>query len=100
MQGANRLDATMSGLGRGAGNCPLELLIGFLKNPKYRLRPILDCVEKHIVPLRSSMHWGFDLSYMLTGLLNQHPRAAMSHLDNTEKDRPDIVKFYDEVMEA
>ncbi len=100
VQGANRLDATMAGLGRGAGNCPLELLIGFLKNPKYRLRPILDCVEKHIMPLRESMHWGFDLSYMLTGLLNQHPRAAMSHLDKPAADRPEIVKFYDEVMEV
>ncbi len=98
--GANRLDATMAGLGRGAGNCPLELLIGFLKNPKYRLRPILDCVENHILPLRGSMHWGFDLSYMLTGLLNQHPRAAMSHLDKPESERPEIVKFYDEVMES
>ncbi len=100
VQGANRLDATMAGLGRGAGNCPLELLIGFLKNPKYRLRPILDCVESHIMPLREEMHWGFDLSYMLTGLLNQHPRAAMGHLGTPEKDRKSIVKFYDEVMDV
>ena len=100
VQGANRLDATMAGLGRGAGNCPLELLIGFLKNPKYRLRPILDCVENQIMPLRNEMHWGFDLSYMLTGLLNQHPRAAMGHLGTPEEDRKSIVKFYDEVMDV
>ena len=29
--GANRADATMMGLGRGAGNCPMELLLGFLR---------------------------------------------------------------------
>lgn len=97
--GANRLDATMSGLGRGAGNCPLELLIGFLKNPRYRLRPVLDCVEKHIDPLRAKMHWGFDLSYMVTGLLNQHPRAAMEFLDKAPADRESIVEFYDAVTE-
>jgi len=100
VHGANRLDATIAGLGRGAGNCPLELLIGFLKNPRYRLRPILDCVENQIMPLRSSMHWGFDLSYMLTGLLNQHPRAAMGYLGKPEKDREGIVKFYDEIMDV
>jgi len=100
VQGANRLDATIAGLGRGAGNCPLELLIGFLKNPRYRLRPILDCVENQIMPLRDSMHWGFDLSYMLTGLLNQHPRAAMGYLGTPEKDRESIVKFYDEIMDV
>ena len=31
--GANMLDATMLGIGRGAGNCPMELLISFLRLP-------------------------------------------------------------------
>lgn len=97
--GANRLDATMAGLGRGAGNCTLELLIGFLKNPRYRLRPVLDCIERYIEPLRRDMHWGFDLSYMVTGLLNQHPRAAMAYLDKEPADRESIVDFYDNVIE-
>lgn len=99
VRGANRLDATISGLGRGAGNCPLELLIGFLKNPKYRLRPILECIENHVNPLRDTMHWGFDLAYMLTGLMNQHPRAAMGYLDTPKDKRTSIVQFYDSVME-
>ena len=44
--GASFLDVTISGLGRGAGNCPLELLIGFLKNPKYKLMPVLKFIEE------------------------------------------------------
>lgn len=99
VSGVNQLDATMSGLGRGAGNCPLELLIGFLKNPKYRLRPILNCIENTVEPLRSTMQWGFDLPYLVTGLLNQHPRAAMAYLDKPRAERESIVEFYDAVME-
>lgn len=99
VRGVNRLDATISGLGRGAGNCPLELLIGFLKNPKYRLRPILECIEKTVEPLRSTMAWGFDLPYLVTGLLNQHPRAAMEYLDKPVSERESIVEFYDAAME-
>ena len=34
-RGISYLDATAMGMGRGAGNCAMELLLGFLKNPKY-----------------------------------------------------------------
>jgi 4-hydroxy 2-oxovalerate aldolase len=90
------LDATMAGLGRGAGNCQMELLVGFLNNSKYRLRPVLECVQQHIEPLRNSLIWGFDPAYMMTGILNQHPRAAIGF--NSSEDRGNLVKFYDQFI--
>ena len=100
IMGANFLDATMAGLGRGAGNCPLELLIGFLHNPKYDLRPILECVQNHIEPLRAKLMWGFDLPYMLTGLLNQHPRSAIKFKEAQLKGvKGDVLEFYDSIIE-
>ena len=87
------LDASMAGLGRGAGNCQMELLVGFLHNPKLRLRPILKCIQQYIEPLRKQLMWGFDTPYMLTGILNQHPRAAIKF--NASEDRGDMVKFFD-----
>jgi 4-hydroxy 2-oxovalerate aldolase len=95
--GANMLDASFAGLGRGAGNCPIELLIGFLHNPKFRLRPILQCIQDQINPLKDKLRWGFDIPYMITGHLNQHPRSAMKF--NAGEDRKDIVKFYDSMVE-
>ena len=97
IQGANMLDATMAGLGRGAGNCPMELLLGFLHNPKFRLRPVLECIQQHIEPLRTELRWGFDIPYMITGMLNQHPRAAIEF--NESQDRGNVVKFFDAVIE-
>jgi 4-hydroxy 2-oxovalerate aldolase len=97
IKGANMLDASMAGLGRGAGNCPIELLVGFLHNPKFRLRPILHCIQQYIEPLRGKLMWGFDTPYMITGLLNQHPRAAIKF--NASEDRGDIVKFFDLISE-
>jgi 4-hydroxy 2-oxovalerate aldolase len=94
--GAYYLDATLDGLGRGAGNCPIELLVGFLKNPKYDLRPILGCIEKHVLPLRKTMDWGFSVPYMLTGQLNQHPRPAMAMRSGDHPD--DYLEFYDALM--
>ncbi len=95
--GATMIDATMAGLGRGAGNCPIELLIGFLHNPKFHLRPILQCVQEYVEPMRSELLWGFDLSYMITGILNQHPRSAIAF--NASADRGDVVKFFDTMTE-
>jgi 4-hydroxy 2-oxovalerate aldolase len=95
--GANRLDATISGIGRGPGNCPMELLIGFLHNPKFKIRPILKCIRDVFMPLSRKMQWGYAVPYAITGRLNQHPRLAIEWLDGATPD--DVVAFYDQVIE-
>lgn len=94
---ANYVDGTLYGLGRAAGNCPLELLLGFLKNPKFDLRPILDVIGSKIIPLREEIEWGYHIPYMLTGVLNQHPRSGMAWLDGENKH--DYVAFFDSITE-
>ncbi|TFG86972.1 MAG: nucleoid-structuring protein H-NS [Gemmatimonadales bacterium] len=89
---ANFVDGTMYGLGRGAGNCPLELLLGFLKNPKFRLEPVLKAIGETIIPLREKLNWGYHVPYMISGVLNQHPLDAMRWMDSPE--RHDYLKFY------
>jgi 4-hydroxy 2-oxovalerate aldolase len=75
---ANYMDATVYGLGRGAGNCPLELLLGFLKNPKFDIRPILDLISKELVPLQNKIEWGYFIPYAITGILDEHPKSAIA----------------------
>ena len=97
IKGVSYLDATVSGLGRGCGNCPSELLLGFLKNPKYRINPILKFIEEQIVPLRKSgVVWGYDVPYLLTGLLNQHPKTAIQFM---KENREDYNNFYLELLD-
>jgi 4-hydroxy 2-oxovalerate aldolase len=94
IQGANRLDATMMGLGRGAGNCCMELLLGFLRNPKFQLRPVYKLLQDYIYPLKKAgLDWGALVPYNVTGYLNQHPRAAMRILDGDDRDK--FLDFYD-----
>jgi 4-hydroxy 2-oxovalerate aldolase len=94
--GANRADGTMAGLGRGAGNCPMELLLGFLRNPKFRLRPVVDLIQNHVEPLRDSIEWGPLIPYNLTGQMNRHPSAAIEFRAGENKD--DFIKFYDQLV--
>lgn len=96
-RGVSYLDATVSSLGRGCGNCPSELLLGFLKNPKYRINPLLQFIEKHIVPMKESgVEWGYDVPYLLTGILNQHPKTAIQFMKEKRKDYHD---FYLELLD-
>lgn len=96
-RGVSYLDATVQGMGRGAGNCAMELLLGFLKNPKYNLYSLLTFIEKYMIPLRESgVVWGYDLQYMFTGQLNRHPREAMAF---TAKGRGDYCEFYKELLD-
>ena len=83
------------GSGRGAGNCPLELLLSFLKNPKFDVRPLVRCIEDEIFPWAEKIDWGYSVPYMVTGILNQHPRTAMAHMESDRKNS--ITEFYDSV---
>ncbi len=94
--GANFADGTMSGLGRGAGNCPMELLVGFLRNPKFKRRPIYKLLQDYIVEMSRNLEWGPLIPYNITGQHNQHPRAAMALLDSEEKHN--YVEFYDKII--
>ena len=96
-QGVSYLDATVDGMGRGAGNCALELLLGFLKNPKYKVAPILKIIEEHTHKLRDNgVKWGYDIPYMLTGQFNTHPRPAISFVKD---DRKDYSRFANELYD-
>jgi 4-hydroxy 2-oxovalerate aldolase len=97
IRGANYLDATLYGLGRAAGNCPLELLLGFLKNPKFDIRPLLKVIGAHILPMQKDIFWGYSIPYMIAGMLNMHPNEAMDLMDlpHDNPDKTDFVKFYE-----
>ena len=94
--GVDWLDGTYAGMGRGAGNCAMELLLGFLRNPKFNVYPAIQFVEKYMNQLKAEgIVWGYDLQYLMTGILNQHPRTAIQF---TKEKRTDYSEFYKEIV--
>jgi 4-hydroxy 2-oxovalerate aldolase len=93
--GANRVDGTLMGMGRGAGNCHTEILLGFLRNPKFKLRPILNVIQKTMLPIRAKYDWGPSVPYNLTGQMNLHPRHAIQFRAGDDPD--DYLTFYDKM---
>ena len=96
-RGVSLLDATMMSMGRGSGNCAMELLLSFLKNPKYNIFPVLKFIENYMLPIKEEgAIWGYDIPYLLTGRLNQHPSAA---IDYTKEQRTDYADFYTDLLD-
>lgn len=95
--GASLLDATVSGMGRGAGNCYMESLLAFLRNPRYNVVPVMDFVQKYIKAEKEKGNiWGYDIPYLLTGILNCHPSMAIRF---TGDKREDYSRFYQELLD-
>jgi 4-hydroxy 2-oxovalerate aldolase len=90
-EGVDFIDATVFGMGRGAGNCPLELLLFYLNNPKHVIEPILELTE-HFVKLRYDLLWGYHMPYAITGYLNLHPRSAIEQM--ASENRAEVVDLY------
>ena len=96
-KGASYLDATVSGMGRGAGNCYMESLLAFLRNPRYNLVPVMDFVQKYILAEKEKGSiWGYDIPYLLTGVLNCHPSSAIRFTGDC---RTDYSRFYQELLD-
>ena len=94
----NYLDATFMGIGRGAGNCPIEILLSFLKNPKYKLKPILQVIQDYMLDMQKEIDWGYHIPYLITGAMNQHPRSALKWMDDPEV-KNDLVGFFKQMTD-
>ncbi len=84
-EGADFVDATIFGMGRGAGNCPLELLLMYLDDPRHDVRPILELIDA-FHGMQRDLRWGYQVPYAVTGWLNLHPRPAIERVRQSPQD--------------
>ena len=69
------VDATISGMGRGAGNTPTELIIQYLLHSReynYDMDALLDVIDTYMDNLRSRCSWGYNTPYFVAGSYGAH----------------------------
>jgi len=50
-----------------------------------------------MLPMQKEIEWGYLIPYMITGILNEHPRAAIEMRKTADKDN--YAKFYEEIRD-
>lgn len=71
------LDASLYGMGKGAGNAGTELLAMYLnntQNKKYDMGSILEIIDMEILKLRQKYTWGYQFNFYLSALNDCHPQ--------------------------
>lgn len=73
------VDTSCYGMGRGVGNLTTELFTDYINNnieQKYSIIPILNIVDKYLMPIYADQRWGYDLPYFLSATTKCHPNYA------------------------
>lgn len=73
------VDASIFGMGRGAGNLNEELFERFLNKyygKQYRIEPLLEAFDECLRPIFLTNFWGYSFPFYLSSIHNCHPNYA------------------------
>ena len=69
------IDGTISGMGRGAGNTPTELIAQYMVSQlgyNYDMDELLDIIDDYMDNIKSKCSWGYSTSYFVAGSYGAH----------------------------
>lgn len=69
------VDTTVSGMGRGAGNTPTELVAQYMVKKlgySYDIDALLDLIDTYMPGIRAKCSWGYSTPYFIAGCYSAH----------------------------
>lgn len=89
------IDASVYGIGRGAGNLNLELIAKYMNEmygKSYDVFPMLDINEKYLQDIFKKEQWGYSIPFFLTAYNKCNPQYV-GYLSNELKLDTDAIAF-------
>ncbi len=94
--GADMIDSSISGMGRGAGNLSTEQFLPYLRFQRqmeaFDIAPLVEVVSSDFSDLQDRYQWGSSLPYILSGVYNLHPMYAQHLLQGVRYSPTDVIR--------
>ena len=69
-------DASVYGMGKSAGNCPIELLAMYMNNTfgtQYDINQYLEIFDTELSQIYNKYYWGYKYNFYISAMQNCHP---------------------------
>lgn len=96
------VDATLCGMGRGAGNATTELVVSYLNRKcgcHYNLDAVMDAIDVYMGYFQENYRWGYSTAYCIAGMYQCHVNNIAYLLKNhrtSAKDMRNIIQSMDQ----
>jgi 4-hydroxy 2-oxovalerate aldolase len=97
-EGAQWLDSTVTGMGRGPGNAKTEELVIELADTRGKppnLVPLMTLIRQYFGPMKNKCGWGTNPYYYLAGKYGIHPTYIQEMLGDARYNEEDIFAVID-----
>ncbi|MCR5487742.1 MAG: hypothetical protein K6F35_09480 [Lachnospiraceae bacterium] len=87
------VDATLSGMGRGAGNATTELVANYLnrfQHGNYDMNAIMDAIDIYMQKYKEQYTWGYSTPYFIAGMYQCHVNNIAYLLTNHRTSAKDM----------
>jgi 4-hydroxy 2-oxovalerate aldolase len=96
------IDASLYGMGRGAGNLNTELIANYYNmnlGYKYDIHEITSLISKYIMPIAEVKEWGYSPYFFITGFYHCHPNFASYLLETHDVSVSDFEEYVKRIPE-
>ena len=97
------IDGTLSGMGRGAGNAPTELVVSYLNrvcHGNFDMNAVMDAIDMYMKPLSEHYQWGYSTPYFIAGMYQCHVNNIAYLLNNHRSNARDMRNIIASLSQA
>lgn len=87
------VDASLCGMGRGAGNATTELVANYLNRKQlgnYDMDMIMDSIDTYMQPFQENYEWGYSTPYFIAGMYCCHVNNIAYLINNHRTNAKDM----------